>query len=123
MTCVRAEIIKDKEKPLSSNWRVTKFLWKPKADHYDGIAVVTLEIGAVVSVVVYDLGNKKIKTLTFRPHSGPEKPIGDAWADYKQDGSWYQKNYPKGILVKVSYKNKSIRTFKLTCPKTRSDGQ
>lgn len=124
MACVRAEIIKDKEKPLNSNWRITKFLWKPKADHYDGVAVVTNPIGAVLSVITYDLvTQRKIKTLRYRPHVGPEKPVGDAWADDKQNGAWYQKTYPKGILVKVFYKDKSIRVFKLTCPKTRSDGQ
>lgn len=120
--CIRAELIGEKEKTLNSNWRITKFLWIPHAAHYDGIAVVTLPIGAVKSVVAYDLNSKKIKTLAFRPHTGPEKPVGDAWADSKQDGSWYHKNYPKGILVKVAYKDKSVRTFKLTCPQNRSDG-
>lgn len=123
MGCIRAEIIKDKEKPLGNNWRVTKFLWKPDAAHYKGMVVLTLGFGAAKSVIAYDLDSKKIKTLLFRPHTGSEAPAGDAWADFTQTGAWYKKNYPKGILVKVTYKDKSVRTFKLTCPQNRSDGK
>lgn len=123
MAVIRAEIIKDKEKPLSNDWRKDKFLWKPDAAHYQGMVVLTLPFTAARSIVVYDLSNKKIKTLTFRKHTGSEAPAGDAWADYTQTGAWYHKNYPKGILVKVTYTDKSARTFKLSNPEKRSDGK
>ena len=125
--CVRVEIIGDKEKPLSSDWRKDKFLWKPKAEHYDGVVVLTNPIGKATSVVTYNaITNKKIKTLRFRPHrptDPTELPVGDAWADYSNNGAWYKKTSPKGILVKVAYKDKTVRTFKLSCPQKRSDGK
>lgn len=129
LKCSSTEIMKDgTEKKLGPNWRQTEFLWKPKAEHYDGLVVLTLPIGKVSSVVVYNAADgKKIKTLLYRPHrpSKPELPVGDAWAHYDTTGAEYQKAYPKGVIVKVTYKGagKKIRQFKLTCPKNRSDGR
>ncbi len=113
-TCAGVEILRTRVKKLSSNWRQNGFLWKPKAEHYNGVVVVTLPIGDVTSAIVSDAKGFR-KKLVFRS----DGDAGRAFTDYRNNGLSYAKRFGQ---VYVTLRGKRKRTFYLPCPGGRSDG-
>jgi hypothetical protein len=94
------------------------FLWKPIAEHYNGLAVVTLPRASVRGVVVRSLnGTAQRVRLPFRSRGS----AGDAWSDYNRTGAQYQKEFG-AVRVEVRRYEGRMKTYQLNCPRFRSDG-
>lgn len=118
--CRSFETTGGKQRALRSNWRLDNFLWKPVAEHYNGLVVVTLPRGAYNSVTTWSLDKRKkgkIK-LSFRSRGD----AGDAWADFTRSGmDFAERNGP--TVVELRGKGTRTRRFLIQCPAMRSDGQ
>jgi hypothetical protein len=106
------------QKWTGSNWRRDNFLWKPIAEHYNGLAIVTLPRDAVKRVEIYDTNGKLVRVPPFRSRGD----AGDAWVDYKCNGACYQRKYGS-VYVRLVMKNGPCLSYLIARPKRRSDNQ
>jgi hypothetical protein len=104
-------------KQPTQNWRVGGFLWKPTAEHYQGLVIVTLPRGDVKRVQIHDTKGKLVRVPPFRSQGD----AGDAWADYGCSGACYQRKYGS-VFVRLYRKNGSCVAYLIQRPKRRSDG-
>lgn len=115
--CERLETTRGVEKVLSSNWHLTGFLWKPVAEHQNKLVIITLPVHAVRRIVIQSFAELQKQHRLSLYSSGD---LGDIWRDYKFNGRQYGQKF--GPVV-VTLKGLRTRTFFLSCPSHRSDGQ